>query len=268
MGQSRVDTSRLTRNRDRRVGHRDSFRVSVDDLHRACRAQKRAANIGRVSGAIQRVLLVDDHPVVRLGLALALERAGGFAVCGEAGDVATVRERVTVLRPDCVVLDLALGGRDGIELLREILALHPGMRVLVFSAQPEQTYARRVFAAGGHGYLMKDDGVEKVPAALAAIARGERYASAAVQASLFQEFAGGGGRPLDPRDPVALLSTRELQVLKLLGTGRGLGELARELKLSVKTVGTHRERLKNKLGVGNARDLTRIAAELVRLGRV
>ena len=241
--------------------------MSVDDRHGACGGKGHAASIWRVSSAIQRVLLIDDHPVVRLGLTLALERAGGFAVCGEAGDVAAARASVAALRPDSVVLDLALGGRDGIELLREILALHATTRVLVFSAQPEQTYARRVFAAGGHGYLMKDDGVEKVPAALVALARGERYASAAVQASLFQEFAGGGA-PRDSRDPVALLSTRELQVLKLLGAGRAIGEIARELKLSVKTVGTHRERLKNKVGVDNARELARVAVELVRTGRM
>src|SRR5205823_2863014 len=114
---------------------------------------------------------------------------------------------------------------------------------------------------------MKDEGAEQVPAALATIARGERYASAAVQAALFQEFARSTA-PLDPRDPVATLSARELQVLRLLGAGRTLGDIARELTLSVKTVGTHRERLKNKLGVDTAHDLVRVADELLREGRV
>jgi two-component system invasion response regulator UvrY len=217
--------------------------------------------------ALPRILIVDDHPVVRLGLTLALERAGGFAVCGEAGDVASARESVTRLRPDVVVLDLGLGGRDGVELVCELRALHPAGKILVFSALPELTYARRVFQAGGHGYLMKDEGAEHVPAALETLARGERYASAAVRAALFQEFAGGAA-PLGPRDPVATLSARELQVLRLLAAGRALGDIARELKLSVKTGGTHRERLKNKLGVDTARDLVRVADELLRQGRV
>jgi len=217
--------------------------------------------------AVPRLLIVDDHPVVRLGLTLALERAGGFAVCGEAGDVASARESVSRLRPDFVLLDLGLGGRDGVELMRELLALHPAAKVLVFSAFPELTYARRVFEAGGHGYLMKDDGTEQVPAALATIARGERYASAAVQAALFQEFARRAA-PSGPRDPVATLTARELQVLRLLAGGRALGDIARELKLSVKTIGTHRERLKNKLGVDTARDLALVADELLREGRV
>ena len=217
--------------------------------------------------AIKRVLLVDDHPVVRLGLTLALERAGGFAICGEAGDVARAREGVARLRPDFVVLDLALGGRDGLELVRELTALGPAARILVFSAQPEQTYARRVFQAGGHGYLCKDDGVEKVPAALLALARGERYASPAVQAALFQEFA-GGARPSAARDPLASLTPRELQILHLLGAGRAIGDIARELHLSVKTVGTHRERLKNKLGAETARELARVADEFRRAGRM
>jgi DNA-binding NarL/FixJ family response regulator len=216
--------------------------------------------------SISRVLLVDDHPVVRFGLALALERAGGFAVCGEAGDVAQARESVSRLQPDLVVLDLALGGRDGLELVRELTTLGAKARILVFSAQPEQTYARRVFQAGGHGYLCKEEGIEKVPAALQALTRGERYASAAVQAALFQEFAGGARRAAD--DPLAALTGRELQVLRLLGAGRALGEIARELSLSVKTVGTHRERLKNKLGVENARELAQVAAELMRGGRL
>jgi DNA-binding NarL/FixJ family response regulator len=199
---------------------------------------------------VQNVLIVDDHPVVRLGLTLALERASGFAIAGEAGDVASAREKVAALRPNLVVLDLALGGRDGIELLGELVALHPPVRILAFSAWPEQTYARRVFQAGGHGYLMKDHGVEQVPAAL------------------FQEFAGGASRALAGVDAVRELSTRELQVLRLLGAGRGLGDIARELRLSVKTIGTHRERLKNKLGADNARELARVAEALVRAGRV
>jgi two-component system invasion response regulator UvrY len=210
-----------------------------------------------------RILLVDDHPVVRLGLSMAIE-AAGFSVCGEAADVATARDSVARLGPDAIVLDLTLGGRDGIELLGEIRALQPAVKVLVFSALPELTYAPRVFKAGGHGYLMKDDGAERVPEALTVILRGERYASAAVQSALFQAAASGG---LSHGDALSTLSDRELQVLRLTAAGRSLGEMAAELMLSVKTIGTHRERLKTKLGVSSVRELERLAQELQRLGR-
>jgi DNA-binding NarL/FixJ family response regulator len=214
------------------------------------------------------VLLVDDHPVVRFGLRIALERAEGFAVCGEAGDISSARESVARLKPCAIVLDLGLGGRDGVEFVSELTGIYPPARILVFSALPELTYARRVFRAGARGYLMKDEGAEKVPAALTVIARGERYASPAVQTALFQEVAGGGSPRLDPSDPVAALTARELQVLRLFASGLTLGDVARELNLSVKTIGAHRERLKNKLNAENARELERVAGELLRFGRI
>lgn len=216
--------------------------------------------------ARHRVLLVDDHPIVRLGLSVALERAGGFTICGEAEDVAGARQKVAQLRPDLTVLDLGLGGRDGVELVRELAGLHPGGKILIFSALPEAVYARRVFEAGGHGYLMKDDGVELVAPALAVIARGERHASPAIQAAFFQELA--GGRRSCDSDPVETLTVRELQVLRLLAGGKALGEIARELCLSVKTVGTHRERIKEKLGADSARALQSLADELARTKRL
>jgi DNA-binding NarL/FixJ family response regulator len=232
--------------------------VSVDDR----RLQRRGNDT-----TVLRVLLVDDHPVVRLGLTMALERAGGFTVCGEADTVASARERVAELRPDLLVLDLTLGGRDGTELVADVIAIHPDVKVLVFSAMPELTYARHVFRAGAHGYMMKDHGVEQVPSALAAIARGERYASAAVRSALFDAFVSGAA-PLDAGDPVSTLSARELQVLRLIAAARAVGDIARELHVSVKTVGTHRDRLKEKLGVDTARDLLRLAGDLQRGGRV
>jgi DNA-binding NarL/FixJ family response regulator len=218
--------------------------------------------------AAARVLIIDDHPIVRFGLTHALARSGDFTVCGEADDVASARAKAISLAPDFIVLDLGLGGRDGVELLAELVALVPGVKVLAFSALPELTYARRVFHAGGHGYLMKDGGVEQVPSALAAIARGERFASAEVQTAVFQEFAGGGSSARAHDDAVSTLTPRELQVLRLLSSGRSISAIANELNLSVKTVGSHRERLKDKLGVDSARELERVADELIRTRRL
>jgi DNA-binding NarL/FixJ family response regulator len=147
-----------------------------------------------------------------------------------------------------------LGGRDGLELLGELQPLCPIACFLVYTMQPERLYARRALRAGAQGYLVKSAGLPAVRDALAALTRGERYVSPAMAQVLIEESLGGARATVDG------LSDRELQVLGLLAAGRELGEIASELHLSVKTVGTYRERLKNKLGVETARELAREAA--------
>lgn len=212
--------------------------------------------------AAARVLIVDDHSIVRFGLVQVLEADARFAVCGEAATVAEAKRQMALCRPDLAIVDLVLGGRDDLALLPELQALCPDVRLLVYSAQPEMVYAPRAFQAGAHGYLMKDAGIEKVPEALAAVMRGERYASDAVQRAMFQHAA--GGRPSSSGEPT--LSDRELQVLRLIGSGLGTAEIAAALALSIKTVGTYRERLKVKLGAENALQLERRAADFIRTG--
>ncbi len=209
-----------------------------------------------------RVLIVDDHSIVRFGLMQILADDARFVVCGEAASAVEARRQIEQCRPDLAIFDLMLGGRDDLGLLRELHDLCPAVRILVYSAQPELTYAPRAFQAGACGYLMKDAGIEAVPEALSAVRRGERWASDPVQRAMFQKAAGGhpsGGE-------LAGLSDRELQVLRLLGTGLGTAEIAQTLSLSIKTVGTYRERLKTKLGADNALQLERRAAEFIRTG--
>lgn len=210
-----------------------------------------------------RVLIVDDHAIVRFGLVQVLEPDLRFEVCGEAATALEARRLVAATRPSLAIFDLVLGGRDGLGLLQEICALDTGLRVLVFSAQPEMVYAPRAFQAGARGYLMKDAGVERVPEALAVLLLGERYASEAVQRAMFQDAAAGRAAAAGS---LGALSDRELQVLRLLGVGLGTAEIATELSLSMKTVGTYRERLKVKLGADNALQLEQRAAEFVRTG--
>jgi DNA-binding NarL/FixJ family response regulator len=210
-----------------------------------------------------KVLIVDDHSIVRFGLVQVLEADARFAVCGEAASVTEAKQQMELCRPDLAIVDLVLGGRDDLGLLPELQALCPAVRILVYSAQPEMVYAPRAFQAGARGYLMKDAGIEKVPEALAAVQRGERYASDAVQRAMFQDAA--SGRP-PPSAEVEALSDRELQVLRLIGTGLGSAEIAAALSLSIKTVGTYRERLKVKLGAENALQLERRAADFIRTG--
>jgi two-component system invasion response regulator UvrY len=212
---------------------------------------------------VARVLIVDDHSIVRFGLRQVLEQEPHYAVCGEAANPVEARRQVESSRPDLAIFDLTLGGRDGLGLLRDLHDLQPALRILVYSAQPELVYAPRAFEAGACGYLMKDAGIEKVPEALATLQRGERYASDAVQRAMFQSMA--AGRPLLPA-ALDSLSDRELQVLRLLGIGLGTAEIAAALSLSMKTVGTYRERLKLKLGADNALQLERRAADFIRSG--
>jgi DNA-binding NarL/FixJ family response regulator len=212
------------------------------------------------------VLIVDDHPVVAAGLRLLLEGDADFRLVGEAGDSTMARRRVQEWRPDLIVLDLVLGGRDGLELLEDLRGLHPAGRVLVYSSQDELLYARRALRAGARGYVSKAAGLEVVRTALAALARDEVYVSDTVQRALVREYADGaaGVRPA----PLDLLSDRELQVFRLLGGGLGSAEVAAELRVSLKTVSTYRERLKNKLGLENARALERSAEIFVQTGRL
>jgi len=212
------------------------------------------------------VLLVDDHPVVCMGVKLLLEGSEQFEICGDAGDVATTRRLVIDLRPDLIVLDLVLGGRDGLELVEEIMELHANARILVYSSQDEMVYARRVLRAGARGYLMKSAGLEAVELALKALAKGECYVSDTVQRSLVHELVRNPRRA--GLSPLEELSDRELQIFRLLGSGLSSADIATELHLSVKTIGTYRERLKNKLNYQSAQALEQSAATYVQSGNL
>lgn len=215
-------------------------------------------------GPTRKVLVIDDHPVVCAGLRLLLDGDPAFAVCGEAGNVNAAQRLVAELRPEFAIVDLVLGGRDGTVLIEDLLVLEPALRVLVYSSQPEQPWARRALRAGARGYVGKTCGLDEVRRALDTVAQGEIHVSGAVQRSLVNDYAAGRAG----RSTLELLSDRELQVFRLLGTGLGSAAIAAELRLSMRTVGTYRERLKNKLGAQTARDLERCAEEFVRTGKL
>ncbi len=208
-----------------------------------------------------RTFLVDDHPVIRVGVRLLLGDSEQFTVCGEAGDVASAQRLVEELLPDLIVLDLLMGGRDGPELVEDLLTIHPGARILIFSSMDEMTYAKRVLQAGAKGYVMKAQGLEMVAAALEKISRGDFAFSEAVQQLLFASAANGKAG-----DPMNSLSNRELQIFRMLGSGQSTADIAAELHLSVKTIGTYRERLKDKLNLHSARELEKSAQDYIRKG--
>lgn len=211
---------------------------------------------------VQRVLLVDDHAVVRSGLALILAHTDGFSICGEASNAEQARQLAENLQPDIVVLDLLLGGIDGLPLVAAIRDLCPRTRILIFSMQDEMIYARRALLAGAQGYLTKSADSATVLQALRAMAAGRHYVSPAVAEQVLVASISSGSA----RNPLDRLSDRELDVLRLTSEGKSLGEIAGTLGVSVKTIGTHRERLKNKLGARNVRELAREAGVLLQPG--
>jgi len=206
-----------------------------------------------------RVLIVDDQPLTRDGVAALLEKSGAFTVCGQAGTAREGREKAQALQPDLIILDLLLGGHDGADLVTELLALRPSLRILVYSSCDERIYAPRVLRSGARGYVMKNEAASVLLDALAAIATGKHFVSPAVQNELVEEALGSrDGIPVLQR-----LSNQELRVFRLIGNGLRLGEIATELNLSVKTIGTYCERLKNKVGVATSRELHRKANRLL-----
>ena len=208
------------------------------------------------------VLAADDHPVVLSGIRLLLRSEADFDLVAETHDAATTLAAVERLVPDLVILDLWMGGNDGFELLKQIRACWPEIRILAYSMNDERVFGRRVLQAGAAGYLMKSHGLDELLKALRVVADGGRYVSAALAA----ELADTALRSIqDPAKPAVLaaLTDRELQILRLIGSGQTTAFIAETLHISPKTVGAHREHLKDKLGLTDAAALARHAALLV-----
>jgi DNA-binding NarL/FixJ family response regulator len=201
-----------------------------------------------------RILVVDDHPLIRSGIVNLIDRQEDLTVCGEAGDAIEATEAVRKLAPDLVLLDLFLRSKDGFETIKQWRSLFPAVPILVLSAHEESLYAERVLRAGARGYIMKIEAADEVLTAIHAVLSGEIYVSrrVAVQA-LHRALDRNSTATEDPG--VAKLTDRELHVFQLIGTGMANRQIARELSLSVKTIEAHRENIKNKLDLLNAKDL-------------
>ena len=206
-----------------------------------------------------KVLLVDDHPIVRQGLALLINREADLAVCGEADDGIAAIQAVANLHPDIVVLDISLNGPDGIDSLKTIRIKDPTLPVLILSMHDESTYAERALRAGANGYIMKQEATEKVLTAIRRILRGEVYLSECLTSRMLQHFVRG---PVSSAgSPLANLSDRELEVFRLIGEGHGTRQIADQLHISVKTVESYQAHIKEKMALRNARELVQHAVE-------
>jgi DNA-binding NarL/FixJ family response regulator len=199
-----------------------------------------------VSVGQHRILIVDDHPVVRHGLALAIGHEPDLDVCGEAASTQEALRLVESDQPDVAIVDLALDGEDGIELIDYITSRWSSVKVLVYSSHDEEVYAGRVLRAGAMGYVSKRESMPTTVAAIRQILRGDVYLSPKMTANLLQRAV--VGKPLE-QDPVGTFSNRELQVFKLIGHGLSTVQIARQLELSPKTIESHRKVIKTKLNV-------------------
>jgi DNA-binding NarL/FixJ family response regulator len=206
-----------------------------------------------------RVLLVDDHPIVRQGLALLIDREADLSVCGEAEGAHTAFHAIETLRPDIVVLDISLNGPDGLEVLKEIRMKSGSLPVLILSMHDESIYAERAMRAGANGYIMKQEATEKVLIAIRRILQGDVYLSDRLTTTMLQQYVRGGATTKS--SPLLNLTDRELEVFRLIGEGHGTRQIADELHLSVKTIESYQAHIKEKLALRNARELVQHAIE-------
>ncbi len=208
-----------------------------------------------------RILLIDDHPLLRTGIGQLISQQKDMAICGEVDDSLKALDAIQDKNPDIVILDITLKKMSGIEVLKHIKVRFPKVKVLILSMHDETLYAPRALRAGASGYIMKQEAAENVIAALRKINSGEVYISERMATQMLSRMVGGRATPIS--SPVDLLSDRELEVFTLLGRGDGTRDIAEKLNLSVKTIESHRAHIKEKLNLKNATELVRHAVQWV-----
>lgn len=207
------------------------------------------------------IFLVDDHPLVRSGIAQLINKEPDMNVCGEAEDAPDALKGIGSSSPDLVTVDISLRGYNGIELIKNIKSLHPELPILVLSMHEEGVYAQRALRAGALAYVMKQEAPEKVLMAIRRILKGDIYVSEKVGVQMLHQIVNGGANPHG--SPVDRLSDRELEVTQLIGEGRTTREIAAYLNVSVKTIESHRANIKEKLSLKNGPELIKFCVQWV-----
>ena len=205
------------------------------------------------------VLVVDDHSLLRQGLAMLINREPDLVVCGEAEEGAAAMKAIAAARPDIMIADISLNGPDGLEMLKNIRILYPDLPVLILSMHDETIYAERALRARANGYIMKQEATDQVLVAVRRILDGEIYLSNRMANKLLQQYMSGGTIEADSR--LAALSDRELEVFRLIGEGQGTRQIADALHLSMKTVESYQAHLKEKLSLRTGRELMQYAIQ-------
>ena len=209
----------------------------------------------------KRILLVDDHPFMRVGLATLIDRQPDLAVCGEAGNPLEAFHALEKTKPDLILTDLTMPGRSGLEFIKDLRAAEPELAILVVSMHDEAVHAERALRAGARGYIMKEAGGENLLAAIRQVLRGEVYVSPKMSARILEGLS--GGKPRGSSSPIEKLTDREFEVFQLIGQGKSTREIAGQLHLSPKTVDVHRANIKEKLDLTDVTALIRHAVRWV-----
>jgi DNA-binding NarL/FixJ family response regulator len=212
-----------------------------------------------INRAKKTVFIVDDHPLLRQGLALLVNRERDLVVCGEAEEAQTAMREITAQRPDILIADISLNGLDGLDLLKNLRMLFPTLPVLILSMHDESIYAERALRARANGYIMKQEATEKVLVAVRRILGGDIYLSDRMANKLQHQYSSGAIGEMHSR--LSTLSDRELQVFRLIGEGRTTRQIAEKLHLSVKTVETYQAHIKDKLSLHSGRELVQHAIQ-------
>jgi DNA-binding NarL/FixJ family response regulator len=203
-------------------------------------------------------MIVEDHPVVRVGLQLMINDEADLEVCGDAESLKDASAMLRKVKPDVVVLDIALGDGSGLDLIKEISQSTPELPVLALSMHDESIYAERALRAGAKGYIMKKEAMDKVMTAIRRVLAGEVYVSEKMASRMVQKLVNPSA---SAASPVEALTDREFDVFRLIAQGVGPSEIANRLGVSVKTVETHREHIKEKLGLKSGTELTRFCLQ-------
>ncbi|MDB6037799.1 MAG: two component transcriptional regulator, LuxR family [Verrucomicrobiales bacterium] len=208
-----------------------------------------------------KVLVVDDHPMTRDGVAHLINKQPELEVCADVGSPAEAFETIAKLRPDLVLTDMTMPGRSGLEFIKDLLAAHPTLVILVLSMHDEAVYAERVLRAGARGYIMKEAGGENLLTAIRRVLGGQVYLSEQMAAKILDNLS--GQKPRGSHSPIQKLSDREFEIFQLIGQGKSTRDIANELHISPKTVDVHRSHIKEKLKLIDATSLIRHAVRWV-----
>jgi DNA-binding NarL/FixJ family response regulator len=208
-----------------------------------------------------RILIVEDHEIFRLGIKELINHEPDLIVCGEADDVDTARNMIRELTPDMVIVDITLKKSNGMDLIKEISSVYKTIKILVLSMHDELLYAERSLQSGAQGYIMKQETSKSIIKAIRHILQGNIHVSENIMGNLLNRVR--TGQDSFEKSPVDQLTDRELSVLRLLGEGKSTGDIAQEMHLSVSTISTYRERIKEKLQLRNAAELVRYAIHWV-----
>lgn len=209
-----------------------------------------------------RIYIVDDHPLVRQGLSQVINSEVDMETCGEAEDASEAMKGVGPANPDVIIVDISLRGNNGLELIKNLKAIHENIPILVFSMHDESIYAQRALRAGAKAYVMKKESPTKVVEAIRRIIKGEIYVSPSVADQLLHQIVNGPNNATFS-SPIDRLTDRELEVVQLIGRGLSSREIAESLNLSVKTIESHRAHVKEKLNLRNATELVQFSVQWV-----